>query len=681
MVFYSGRELTTGTSAEAAFRKGRSKLRRKRRFVFCLFARALSPDLDDISISTCSQPRGTNNAVRRVSEDRGVEAGERRTDGAGKIAEAVPTIACAHTRGGDRLRVILSTKMLGISLFHRLILRFCDGILSLRRPSPQEQTLTDPPSPRLAMLAGFGFLFIAPLAQGAVIPAGTELEVRLSGAVGSHVSHLGDEISARVMAPFTSQGSPITFQAAAVTGVVEDVGSLRFGLKRGFAMLKLHFTSMRLLNGNRVAIDARTYAVETARERVDGEGTIEGIDAGANLSAGASFLISTALVRSELFLPAIAVKLLAVRSPDSEIYFPAGTDLVIRLANDVEIDPSAAGLSALPLSAADAQHAGTLLARLPAQQAIVRGKYSADLVNVLLLGSGDEIRSAFQAAGWTGDSRHSVLALYRIYNCLVRRMGYSTAPMSHLTLNGQRATLAYQRSLDTFARRHHIRLWDQKPDQKPGSETLNPISKSARSGSDTLIPEKTASDAWFGAASEDIGFTVRRMHLTHAIDPEIDNERAKIVNDLWSTGCVQSASLLPRDSLHFAGEKGFQIATDGDIAVLRLNACEHPQMPAKSKSLLSESSRSRQALRAVIADIARANPATVACVIFRTLATLKHRPPVSAATLQVAAWRRASFIDPPGDKPRREIVAGFIPGQSYGRAAASSFLSRKAANH
>ena len=45
-----------------------------------------------------------------------------------------------------------------------------------------------------------------------------------------------------------------------------------------------------------------------------------------------------------------------------------------------------------------------------------------------------------------------------MYNRLVQRTGYSMAPMAPLTLNGVRATRTYQKSLDTIAKRDHIRL-------------------------------------------------------------------------------------------------------------------------------------------------------------------------------------------------------------------------------
>jgi hypothetical protein len=204
-------------------------------------------------------------------------------------------------------------------------------------------------------------------------------------------------------------------------------------------------------------------------------------------------------------------------------------------------------------------------------------------------------------------------------------MGYSTAPMSRLFLNGVAPAKSYQKSLDTLSKRHHIRLWNQ-PD----------------------------ANIWLAAASEDVGITVRGMHVTHAIDKDIDNERAKIVNDLWFTGCVESASLLRRDSLRPAGDKNFSLATDGEIAVLRMNSCEHPRVVADSYPAVHQRPRVEQALLAVGNDLARANPVTIGLVAFRTAAEFKQRRTGFTEDLQARGWLRTSFLDTPTELLMRQ---------------------------
>jgi opacity protein-like surface antigen len=85
---------------------------------------------------------------------------------------------------------------------------------------------------------------------------------------------------------------------------------------------------------------------------------------------------------------------------------------------------------------------------------------------------------------------------------------------------------------------------------------------------------------WTSSATHDIGigFSKKNKTFIHLIDSNIDNERAKVVNDIIYTGCVTGEQLvtrpwLPKDAKNGTGE---ELITDGRIAVLRLNDCQHP---------------------------------------------------------------------------------------------------------
>lgn len=483
---------------------------------------------------------------------------------------------------------------------------------------------------RLGVVPGCLVLLAAAFDSSAtVIAPGTELEVRLSTPIGSRTSHAGDPLEATVIAPVLGPNGPMLLQGATVSGMVENIEPLGLGFKHAAAEIGLRFDSLKLPGGRVVPIRGRVREIETARERVDDQGYIHGIHPTANLSSCLSLLTSALLVDTEFVLPALAVKFLVVRAPDSEIYLPAGTELFLEVAGEFVI-PETRPIEETPppLTSGDIEEAQHLLEALPGQQTSRGDKHASDLINVLVLGSSDQINAAFQAAGWTGENKRSVLALYRMYHSLVQRMGYSMAPMSTLTLNGVAQSRVYQKSLDTLARRHHIRLWEQRN-----------------------------SDVWLGAASEDVRLTVRGMHITHAIDSQIDDERAKVVNDLWFTGCVGSASLLSRESLKPIGEKGFSISTDGDIAVLRMNSCREPRMVPKAFSASHGDSRIKQAFTAVTNDIARANPLTLASITFRSARASNHRKTNMAVPLQAQGWRRPSVIESLPEDVREPKVA------------------------
>jgi hypothetical protein len=290
---------------------------------------------------------------------------------------------------------------------------------------------------------------------------------------------------------------------------------------------------------------------------------------------------------------------LIARSPDPEIYFPAGTELVLRLTAETDIPSIGVMPDAItPPSERDLAHVEKILAKLPEQRTERRGNRPSDWVNMLFLGSRESIDRAFQAAGWAGAQRHSLISIYRMYHCMVQRMGYRAAPMGHLTLNGVTADAEYQKSLNTFSKRHHLRLWKQ------GQE-----------------------DVWLSAATEDVGYKVRRMHLTHATDPRIDNERAKVLNDLAFTGCVETAALRTRESSDPGGQREHSINTDGEIAIVRMNDCRYPRTMPGGHANSGRRGRPRavQALVALRNDLIRANPVSFAVNTVRRLQA--HRDP------------------------------------------------------
>ena len=95
--------------------------------------------------------------------------------------------------------------------------------------------------------------------------------------------------------------------------------------------------------------------------------------------------------------------------------------------------------------------------------------------------------------------------------------GCCEVPVSILHLDGCAPEMVFEKANKTFSKRHHLRIWLQ-PDQYQGQA------------------------AWVCAAAHDTGidFSAKDRRFKHKIDPSIDMERAKVVNDLLLTGKVQS---------------------------------------------------------------------------------------------------------------------------------------------
>ncbi len=418
-----------------------------------------------------------------------------------------------------------------------------------------------------------------------ILPAGTGVEVRLSVATGSRISHPGDPIKAAVIAPVFAGGRLVIGQGATVSGVVENVERVGLGLKHLTSGIQYRFDSVQEPGGAAVPLQARVMEVETAKERVNTQGMIVGIYPTANLSSGVAFYaLPLMCTQPGVGAVILGIKTIIARSPDPEIYFPVGTEMILELTSAADV-PSSSVLrdQFAPLDAAETAEARRILAKLPEQRTDRGHNQPSDLVNILFLGSRGAIDRAFEAAGWSGAQRRSLRSIYRMYHCMVQRIGYSTAPMGNLMLNGVTADAEYQKSLDTFSKRHHLRLWKQ------GQE-----------------------DAWLSAATEDTGYMMRGMHLTHATDSLIDNERAKVLNDLTLTGCVAGATLMERDSSAFADQNEHSIQTDGKVAVIQINDCQNPRTTRVPLANPGQRGRAVQALVAMRNDLIRSNPISLA---------------------------------------------------------------------
>ncbi len=433
-----------------------------------------------------------------------------------------------------------------------------------------------------------GTLFLIALvcfgsSNGAVLPKGSQLEVRLLHGIGSGFSRVGDPLEAVTITPVVSEGSILLAAGATLSGIVDQLDRLGLGLRHTAASLNLRFTELHLSNGSTVPIHARVASVEEAREGVSDTGQIIGIHPTASLSTGVSGLFTLLCVgEPELRLPILGVKFLAARSPDAEITLPAGTEMLLRLTRDVELRRPTNQDAAVPLldtpERAYVQH---VLNSAPEQQSSLDGKHPSDLINLALIGTQQAVEQAFHAAGWSGTERRGIMAFYHMFHCMVQRAGYNRAAMSDLKWDGRSPDAAFQKTLDTIAKRHHVRLWHDRRD-----------------------------GIWFGAATEDVVYAMRALLLTHGTDHYVDNERAKVVNDLVFTGCVEQGALLPRPELKPVREDARSIVTDGDVAVLKLNSCETPEpMPPNVQE--RQRPRAARAALAIIDDIARSNPISV----------------------------------------------------------------------
>jgi hypothetical protein len=183
------------------------------------------------------------------------------------------------------------------------------------------------------------------------------------------------------------------------------------------------------------------------------------------------------------------------------------------------------------------------------------GTEMGDPLNLIILGKEktEDIYHAFMRAGW--DETETIYTASAIQTGLSALFGseYRYSPVSALYVFGRPQDASAQKARGSIHLRNHLRLW------------LTPI-------------VFAGSEVWLGQISRDIGvrFTTKTI-TTHKIDPDVDETREFLVEDLaYSTGLAKAAYVKgvgpasigkPRNNL--TGDPYF---TDGFRAVMWLSS-------------------------------------------------------------------------------------------------------------
>ncbi len=378
-------------------------------------------------------------------------------------------------------------------------------------------------------------------AVGAEIPAGARIEIRLKTAVSSRQSKVGDPVEAVVISPVVLEGQIWMAPGEVLKGTVRGVlGAGPDGDPQ--AGLELEFGDWR---GKKLT--SKVTEVDNGRETVDTNGKIVGIGPSETLSArmdkGLEQLGQRAGRLAE-FLQAAKGALL--KKAEFDIGYEAGVELSLALTKGLPVEkPAEVQLPAV----AGAEELHALVNGQPFQTMAEKPVKPSDITNLMFIGSRERLEATFQAAGWNTAAALNSASGLETFRAVVENRGYKEAPMSILLLEGQKPDLVFQKQNNTFAKRHHLRIW-RRPAEFQGQTV------------------------WVCAATHDIGieFSPENRTFIHKIDSKIDGERAKVVSDFLLTGRVKGLALVERAAVPKKGMNatGDQIETDGGMAVLVL---------------------------------------------------------------------------------------------------------------
>ncbi|MGH9863859.1 MAG: LssY C-terminal domain-containing protein [Candidatus Acidiferrales bacterium] len=171
---------------------------------------------------------------------------------------------------------------------------------------------------------------------------------------------------------------------------------------------------------------------------------------------------------------------------------------------------------------------------LPALPRRVASKSGAlgDMVNLLIIGSKEQVADAFKVAGWIQPDKTTEDAIVHAIQETMAHKAYAEMPMSALYLFGRPQDFGFVDGMpiQIVTERNHFRVW-RAPWLDFEGHTV-----------------------WVGAGTHDVGIEKDQSGtLTHRIDPNVDTERDYIVQTLEDVGKVATSEYItPADPVRQA---------------------------------------------------------------------------------------------------------------------------------
>jgi len=189
-----------------------------------------------------------------------------------------------------------------------------------------------------------------------------------------------------------------------------------------------------------------------------------------------------------------------------------------------------------------------------------------DPVNLVLVGTLDQLNAAFATAGWSQADRLNLASSWRMARAFVFNTPYPTAPFSTLYLFGRGQDIGFQKPIDNSPRkRHHIRFWALSLTRAEATlGTADLWLKSHR-------PPDHEHVYWVGAGTKDTGFSLTQLtfQITHATDSDTNAERDFIIEELKKHKVVGDVTAYQARQ-HLPAKQVNHYITDGEVVAASL---------------------------------------------------------------------------------------------------------------
>lgn len=388
------------------------------------------------------------------------------------------------------------------------------------------------------------------------VPAGKSFWIRLLDPVASYSSKPGTTVRAVLIQSPDCDFNPVFPAGLEVDGEVTAVRKVGLGFLHETARLEIRFDHLVTAAGETLPFAADVVEIDNARETAR-HGVIHGINP-TNCPQGR---ITSGLIHLPTFNPYGDLGLIIYRTltilPEPEIYLPPGTDLRLRLNVPLYVgDQPELPRVSFQMDEYERGDVELVVENVPERTTTTKDK-DADIVNILFVGSPDEVAEAFDAAGWLPADRTSPRSVSKQLRAFLTLSNYSTMPMSQQLLGGRPQDLTWQKSFNSYGKREHVRLWSQ------------PLTVQGQT-------------AWLSAYTRETSaaLSVTHHNFIHHIDRNLDDGVNMLVRDLSLTGCVTSVHQLPRPQLNatLVNSTGDEMRTDGNLTVVYLKHCNRPVM-------------------------------------------------------------------------------------------------------
>jgi hypothetical protein len=189
-----------------------------------------------------------------------------------------------------------------------------------------------------------------------------------------------------------------------------------------------------------------------------------------------------------------------------------------------------------------------------------------DPINLVLIGTRQQLCAAFAAAGWSEADRLCLTSSWRMVRAFVFKSPYATAPFSTLYLFGRGQDIGFQKAIDNSPRkRHHIRFW---------ASSLTRAEATVGTAGFWLNTDRPLHDElvlWVGAGTKDTGLSLTKLtfQITHATDADTNAERDYIIAELMNNRVIVDVNSY-KSGQHLPTERINHYTTDGEVTVASL---------------------------------------------------------------------------------------------------------------